>query len=207
MVIVEEAEMPSRSDGLYAKLKDIITSERLGVNMKGVPAYEIDNHLNLCIQSNNVDVLKLDSFDRRFAVFDIVNPALERRGEDFWALRFSALRAGLCEAVYQWFLDYDTGDFDPYDVAIETEAKRTMYDATRTPREEFVDMLMHDPDSMLPDKAALYTSAQLEFLFKGTGEEVNANMAKSMGKVLAAARLPQLKNRNGDPAVLRGPFR
>ena len=190
LLVIEEAEMPRHSDGLYAKLKDMITNEHLVVNTKGVPAYQIDNHVNVCIQSNNVDVLKLDSFDRRFAVFDIVNDQLSLGGDSFWALRMEGMKSGLPEAVYQWLLDYDTSSFDPYGTAPDSKAKNRMYDVGLSGREEFVNTLVADPEAVLPDKGMLYTSSQLESLYQ-SGEEVTPGQSMAMSKVLAKFRLSQ----------------
>jgi hypothetical protein len=205
LVVVEEAEMPTRSDGLHAKLKDLITNPKLSVNTKGVPVYEIDNHLNLFIQSNNVDALHLDSFDRRYAIFDIVNPKLSKGGGDYWTLRWEALKLGLPEAVLDWLLEYDCGDFDPDGVAIQTAVKQTVHDVGLNAREQFVDMLKHEPDNVLPDQAALYTAAQLEYLYLGTGEDPSPNQNRTMSRTLAKQRIKQVTDAAGSPSVMRGP--
>ncbi len=202
LIVVEEAEIPKNVHALHSKLKDIITNKKLSVNMKGVPAYEIDNHINLCLQSNNIDVLKLEGFDRRFAVFDIVSDELAEGGDDFWALRMEGLKAGLPEAIYAWLLDYELGNFDPFDIAMNTEAKETMFRVGLSGREEFVDSLKDHADKILPDKACLYTAGQLEFIYQGM--DVNVNQVRTMAKVLAHMRFKQVCDRKGKPAVLRG---
>lgn len=206
LAVVEEAMLPERgARKLKAKLKDLITNPKLTVNTKGVPVYEIDNHLNLFIQSNDVDAMQLDHFDRRFAVFDIVDDRLSKGGSDYWTLRWEALDMGLPEAVLAWLEEYDCGHFEADTLPPQTQVKNVMYEAGLNAREEWVDTLRKEPDAVLPDSAALYTAGQLEYLFQGTGEDVNNNQARAMAKTLARYRFNQVTNDKGESAVLRGP--
>lgn len=199
LAMVEEANMPRNADGntVYNKLKDTITSTRMRVERKGVDAFYVDNYLNIMLQGNRVDMLRLDDFDRRFAIFDIVNDSIANN-EAYWDLRWGSMDQGLPQAVHAWLLEYDTKDFDPFGKAIETETRAVMIDTTHTPREQFVADLVMEPNTVLnvlgtEIDGEVMTAKELEFIYQ-EGRiplwDIEKRDADNMARTLRNARVP-----------------
>ncbi len=70
---VEEAFAPQNraADGT---LKDLITSKTLRVEDKFFSAWAAPSHLRIIMTSNNDQVVRADGSDRRYAVFEVINP-------------------------------------------------------------------------------------------------------------------------------------
>lgn len=205
IMVIEEAKMPrgADSDVIYNKLKDVITNPTLRMERKGMDAIVVDSCINIMLQGNSIDILKLDEFDRRFAVFDIKGEELV--GDDaYWAPRWAALQQGLPAAVYAWLLDYDTGSFNPHGLAPLTAAKQEMVETTRSGREQWVLELKQNPTETLvigdtEVDGVVATAKELEFVYQG-GEtplwEITKREAEAMGRALKLARLPTANEGN-----------
>ena len=203
LMLIEEAEMPRGADGgvIYNKLKDIITNKKVRVERKGIDAFKIDNYVNVCLQGNNVGMLRLDEFDRRFGVFDIVNEDIANN-DNYWDLRWGAMSNGLPEAVYAWLLEYECGTFNPHGMAPKTAAKQVMVETTHSPREQWIYELLDDPDSVLqvmgtPVDGALATAKELEFVYLDGAVplwELDKKQVDAMSRALRLARVPMAHN-------------
>ena len=201
LIMVEEAEVPRGANTVYTKVKDLITNERIMYHQKGVTPFLVDNYANVMLQGNRVDIFKLDEFDRRFAVIDIVNDRIANN-DKFWSLRWEGLKCGLPEAVYAWLLEYDTSNFDPHGEALKSDAKRSMVDVTRTPRERFVMELQQDPENTLlvcgiSVDGYVATAKELEYIYQN-GEvpmwDIDTRDSNNMAKALKLARIRLANN-------------
>ena len=170
-------------------------------HQKGVTPFLVDNYANVMLQGNRVDIFKLDEFDRRFAVIDIVNDRIANN-DKFWSLRWEGLKCGLPEAVYAWLLEYDTSNFDPHGEALKSDAKRSMVDVTRTPRERFVMELQQDPENTLlvcgiSVDGYVATAKELEYIYQN-GEvpmwDIDTRDSNNMAKALKLARIRLANN-------------
>jgi len=70
---LEEAVAPSSrsADGV---LKDVLTRSTLRLEGKFFGVWDAPNHLRVIVTSNNEHVVRADGSERRYAVFDVVNP-------------------------------------------------------------------------------------------------------------------------------------
>jgi hypothetical protein len=97
LMVIEEADVAGGVK-VYNVLKDMITNEHLRYERKGVDAVKIDNCLNIFMNSNHIDVLALDEFDRRMAVLEITNESIANDAT-YWEPRWEWLREGGGAAV------------------------------------------------------------------------------------------------------------
>lgn len=130
------------------KIKMLVTGERIIVNRKGEPEYEITNCVQLVTTSNYVDSLKLDDDDRRACVIRFGERGCQLSGE-FWQAYFPWVDGGGAAAVYDHLLNVDLAGFDPKGWAPMTEDKKAVTAAARGAMDAFVADLIEDADSVL----------------------------------------------------------
>jgi len=92
------------------KLKHLITGDWIRINPKNVTAYDEKNHCNLVFLSNEAQPLVLEPGDRRYAVI-WTPPELP---VDFYALIKREIDNGGIEALHDYLLNLDLGDFAPH---------------------------------------------------------------------------------------------
>jgi hypothetical protein len=148
---IDELHGGGGKDGLKIanKLKMLTTSPTLWVNSKGKAEYEVDNHVNLVITSNDSSCVKLEDNDRRatvirFGTREDIKPA------PYWDTYFAWLANDGAAYLYDYLLRVDLTDFDPHGRAPYTEWKEEVTDATRKDHERFARDLWDDPYSTLP---------------------------------------------------------
>lgn len=102
-------EVIARSDLYHVKnkLKAFITGEWIRINPKNLAAYDERNHVNLVFLSNETLPVILDEDDRRHAV--IWTPG--KLTQDFYAKVRQELAEGGVEALHDYLLHLDIGDF------------------------------------------------------------------------------------------------
>ena len=98
-VTVEEAfwSADPKAEGI---LKDLITSDKITVESKGVDAIEVDNCLWIMMLSNNDWIAPVARDGRRFAVLDVM--PYQQRNRHY----FGAIKRELESGGYEAFLDY-----------------------------------------------------------------------------------------------------
>lgn len=204
LLIVEESELPGwNGDMIYNKVKDLITNEQIRVEPKGVNAYMVDNCVNIMLQGNKVDIFKLDEFDRRMAVLELDGSAIANN-DSFWEGRWSALDSGLCSGIYQWLLDYDIGNFNPFGMAPMTAAKEAMIETTHAPREQWISELRQDAGSVMnvlgvDVDCSVATAKELEYVYQGGAVplwDIDKKSADAMSRALRSARFPMANEGN-----------
>ncbi len=128
-------EVSSRAELVHNKnrLKALITSPTVQINPKNLPRREEANHINIVFLSNELQPLALDNSDRRYLV--VYTP----RAKDFaYYKELGKWRdEGGIEAFYQFLLDYNTKEFEPYSPAPLTEAKTALIGLNRKSPELF----------------------------------------------------------------------
>src|SRR5690606_21407770 len=100
-------------------LKALITGDRIRINPKNFAAYWERNHLNLVFLSNEAMPVVLEEDDRRHCV--IWTP--EKQREDYYAAVLEEIRNGGIEALHDYLLHLDLGDFGPATLPPLTAAK------------------------------------------------------------------------------------
>jgi len=169
----------SRADAdlINNKLKGLCTDENVTVNQKGQPEFKIRNRINIAITSNYLDCVKLDMDDRRSGVllWKPVAPQFDHRGDEpYWQRYVQWCDNGGAEALYDFLLTYDVGNFNPMAWAPGSEAKELVKESGMSPLEAWVRDLYNTPDEVLPivsEGKSLWTSKELATLFYGCPED------------------------------------
>jgi len=101
-------------------LKHFITGRDMRINPKNLPERVESNHINSVFLSNESQPIPIELEDRRWLVIE----ALAKLSEEFQQQIKAMLKDGLCEAFYEYLLDYPLGNFDEHTKPLMTEAKR-----------------------------------------------------------------------------------
>ena len=109
LVLVEEGTRNSRRE-VSARIKGIITDDRLTINRKGVATYEIANFAHLMMFSNDRDAVAIDPDDRRWLVWE--SQATARDADYYTALGAWISASG--DAIFlNFLLARDISAFNP----------------------------------------------------------------------------------------------
>ncbi len=106
-LIADEVVARAELYKLKNKLKTLITGAKIRINPKNMAAYEEDNHVNLVFLSNEEMPVVLEEDDRRHAV--IWTP--RSLSQAFYQEVLDEIRAGGSEALHDYLLNLDLGDF------------------------------------------------------------------------------------------------
>ena len=193
LLIVEEAGAAlDYQSSVYTKLKDMTTNELLRVERKGVDSFMVKNRLNIFLSGNDIDMVKLDPYDRRLAILEPKNIKYEKDAE-YWQKRWDWIDEGGAESVYWWLLQRDLSGFDAKGAAPDTVARRDMILATHSGDTLWIEDLRHDPAGVLGDFYEPVLSAkELYWIYRDGAvsfDEIEPNTIKSFTKKLSRARL------------------
>lgn len=133
-VIADEVAANSEKFHLKNILKAYITGEWIRVNPKNVAAYKERNHMNLIFLSNDDNPVVLENDDRRHCV--IYTPP--KQDESAYAALSEEIDSGGIEALYDYLLGYNLGDFKPWTKPPMTDAKRRLIRVNASSEELFV---------------------------------------------------------------------
>ena len=143
------------------KLKALITQMQLRINMKNLPTYVVPDCINYYFTSNHPDAFYIDDQDRRFFIHR-TTPKI-RREPEFYQSYMSWLKTGGREALFQYFLDYDTKSFNPTAPAPMTGSKMELVDHARSDLSSWVAFFMANVDVELA-RLAEYLQVKVECL-------------------------------------------
>jgi len=127
-------------------LKKLITQKEMRINMKYMPSYVVPDCINYMFTANQPDTLFLEDDDRRHFVHEVLVAPLE---EEFYVDYTLWLDTGGAEAVFDYLLKLDIGDFNPAAHAFRTAAKERMIADVKSDLGAWVARLRTDPDSVL----------------------------------------------------------
>lgn len=138
----ENASSDHRADS--NRLKQLITGDTITVNEKFQPVIALKNRLNFLFTSNHPDAFFLETFDRRFFVWEI---SAERLPDAFYAdfVDWRDNRGGTA-ALFDHFRTLDLSAFNPKAAAPMTAAKQEMIDTSRSDVERWLNELRSDPE-------------------------------------------------------------
>lgn len=123
------------------KIKALITGETIRINPKNVAAHDERNHVNIIFLSNETQPLVLEKDDRRFVV--IWTP--EKMGANVYADIAEEVSSGGIEALHDYLLQLDLGDFNEHSKPPMTRAKQDLIDINLDSVQRFiVDWLNED---------------------------------------------------------------
>ena len=114
-------EVLARQDMFHIKnrLKGFITGDTIRVNPKNVAAHNERNHMNIVFLSNERMPLVIEADDRRHLVVWVPPKLSERYFEDL----SEEIDNGGIEALHDYLLNLDLGDFKPWSKPPHTKAK------------------------------------------------------------------------------------
>jgi putative DNA primase/helicase len=117
-------EVVARSDLYHVKnkLKSFISGEFIRINPKNRASYEERNHVNIVFLSNERMPVVIEDDDRRHCV--IWTPA--KRDADYYKAVAFEINNGGVEALHDWLLNIDLGDFDEHAKPPMTTAKEEL---------------------------------------------------------------------------------
>jgi hypothetical protein len=126
LILIEELRaLESRS--MAQNLHALITQERIPINDKGVPTFNIENCFGVLGMTNSDTPIKLDNTDRRYL---IVRTFAEPKGAAYYAKLYASLDdPAFVASVAYALLSRDLGEYDGRGRAPATKAKQEMIDA------------------------------------------------------------------------------
>lgn len=129
-------EVLARAEMYHVKnrLKGFITGDTIRVNPKNMPARNERNCMNIVFLSNELMPLALERDDRRHCVIWVP----EKLDEAFYRAVTVEIEQGGVEALYDFLLRLDLGDFRPWTKPPTTKAKRDLIAQGQSSVERFV---------------------------------------------------------------------
>jgi putative DNA primase/helicase len=117
-------EVVARSDLYHVKnkLKSFITGEWIRINPKNIASYEERNHVNIVFLSNERMPVVIEEDDRRHCV--IWTPP--KKEPEYYKAVSAEINNGGIEALHDWLLTIDLGDFDEHAKPPMTAAKEEL---------------------------------------------------------------------------------
>jgi hypothetical protein len=187
------------------KLKALITQRQLRINMKNLPTYVVPDCINYYFTSNHPDAFFLDDQDRRFFIWRTM--ADKRREPEFYRNYMTWLQNGGREALFAYFLAYDTASFDPASAAPTTASKNELVDHARSDLSGWVSFFLANLDLELgrlaeylhckPSDLDLVLNKHLKWLYdpqnttrvtpNGLGRELSRFGLKTVGPIASAS--------------------
>lgn len=133
-VLADEIVANTEKYHLKNQLKNFITSDWVRINPKNVAAHRERNHMNMVFLSNEIQPVVLENDDRRHCV--IYTP--RKLGDDFYAEVTDEINAGGIEALHDYLLNLDLGDFKPWTRPPMTDAKLRLIAVGANSEEQFI---------------------------------------------------------------------
>lgn len=118
MLFCDEAVVPG-SEGEGA-LKGLITEETIPIEAKGIDVVNMQNHLSVCMSSNEDYVVPAGKDARRWAVFDV--SACRKGDKAYFDAILAEMKNGGVAAMLHDLLELDLTDFTPESCAPDTFA-------------------------------------------------------------------------------------
>jgi hypothetical protein len=173
-------------------LKKIITQEKLRINAKFIPTYEVPDCLNYFFTSQHPDSFFLEDDDRRFFIHEVLVGPLP---DEFYKEYKEWLQGEGPAALFYYLLNLDLGSFNPAAHAYRTAAKERMINTGRSDLASWVRTLMATPDQVLRVGSivinkALLTSKELLLYYDPDGH--TGTTANGIARELSRAGVQQV---------------
>lgn len=109
----------SKSDNTATQLKSLLSEERAYVEQKGLTGGMVDTFTRFILASNEARPLRLDDNERRwYCPKRLEHRTSKEETQLFIGLLADALkRPGYLDAIYNWFMAYDIGNFNHKHIA------------------------------------------------------------------------------------------
>ena len=172
-------------------LKKMINQEKLRINIKYVPRFEIDDVINYYFTNNHPDAFFMEDNERRYFIHEVKAKPLDL---SFYTMFDEWMKRGSGPAaVFHHLLNLKLGDFNPYAPARRTSAFERMILDTKSDLGSWVARLREDPDGMLkvgqvPVEKDLFTNRDLLQLYDPEGR--TGTTANGLGRELRRSGFP-----------------
>lgn len=176
--ITSNEQSKAEKRGIADRLKGMITRQRLRLNPKYVPSFEVPDCINYYFTSNHPDAFFIEDTDRRYFVHQVVPAPLPR---SFYVDYVEWLyRKGGASALFYHLLHVDLTGFDPHGPAPATLAKELMMESGQSELGQWARQLREEPDVLLKlgDAAVpgdLFAARDLYSLFDPEGKRYSPN--------------------------------
>lgn len=137
--------------GSSDRLKSIITQQKVSLNIKYQPTYELVDCINYYFTSNHADSFFIEDKDRRYFVWEFKGsplPLTWYRDYETWIGSPGQVGPG-ASALFYHLAHVDLTGFDPRGPAPETDSKRDMMQLGRSDIGNWVATLRESPDTAL----------------------------------------------------------
>lgn len=143
---ITSGERRGQNSFIIEKLKNLVTQQRIRINAKFVPSFEIIDCINYYFTGNQPDLVFLEDTDRRYFVHEVVGNPLAR---EFYVSYDKWLNSTGAAALFAHLLALPLGDFDPKAAAPWTQAKRLMVVDNKSDLGAWVARLQEAPAEIL----------------------------------------------------------
>jgi hypothetical protein len=169
------------------RLKHMITREKLSINEKYQPAYELPDTCNYYLTTNQPDAVYIEKTDRRYFIVEVKTQPLPKsfyKSYDKWYRS----DAGAAAVFYKLLHHIDLDGFDHQAQPPLTSAKAAMHEATGTEVDIIVRDLVRDPKQTLAtmswaEGCELFTLQQLQTLLDPTGRIGRVQIGKALRRL------------------------
>lgn len=197
-------EVVARSDLYHVKnkLKAFITGDWIRINPKNMAAYDERNHVNLVFLSNETMPVVIDHDDRRHTI--IWTP--EKLDAGFYSAVLREISEGGIEALHDYLLHLDLGDFSTSSLPTITAAKTELIDLSLDSTSRFFLALCAGDIGHVTARPAL--SEDVYDLYRAwctKGGHRAAPMPRLINAISRKHHLPTVRKRYMLGSVMRGP--
>lgn len=176
------------------RMKGMITRQKLRINEKYIPSYEMVDCVNWYFTSNHPDAFFMEDDDRRNFIHEVKSRPLAREFYNHYREWFSGDGPS---ALFYHLLNLDMEGFDPHAPAPMTTSKVDMIENGRSDLSSWVAALKLDPENVLVlgEKKLeynLWTAGDLLAIYDPTGQ--GRVTATGLSRELRRAGFRRLKN-------------
>jgi putative DNA primase/helicase len=132
-LIANEVVTRAELKHLVGVLKNLVTEREIWINPKHLGGRSESNHCNMVFLSNELQPMLVGQGDRRNMVIKTPRPA----SAELYAAVGEEIAHGGAQALYQYLLELDLGDFDENAKPPMTEAKQTLIEMGMVPSQLF----------------------------------------------------------------------
>lgn len=175
------------------RIKNMITREKVEVNIKNVPQYRLADCINYYFTAQHPDCFYLEEGDRRYFVHEV--KAFKPLEDEFYRAydKWRRSDAGRQALMYHLMYNIDTADFNPMAAPPITEDKLAMIDNTRSELEAWLREVRGHPEVVCRrfGNCDLVSSQELAVLYEAEGHPKLS--AQLIGRKLKIAGIPAME--------------
>jgi putative DNA primase/helicase len=134
------------------RLKNMVTEPRVPIDEKNMPVRWEDNHMNMAFLTNELQALQISPGDRRYMIIRTPDAC----SQAFYDEVLAEVAAGGSQALHQFLLARDLGDFGAHTKPLLTSAKEALIELGLSSPQQFWQELHEDLLGVVPYAPALW---------------------------------------------------